>query len=96
MFLLFPVVPDVLHIVVIFHDLDELFHQLDVLLALQLLVVLGNHFDLCGDEGVQNWGIPNFLMNFESVPEKRENLTNNHCFADIYHNSATTYIIAYG
>ena len=26
--LLFPVVPDVLHIVVIFHDLDELFHQL--------------------------------------------------------------------
>ena len=26
--LLFPVVPDVLHIVVIFHDVDELFHQL--------------------------------------------------------------------
>ena len=94
--LLFPVVPDVLHIVVIFHDVDELFHQLDVLFALQLLIVLGNHFDLGGNEGVQNRGIPNFLMNFESVPEKRENLTNNHCFADIYHNSATTYIIAYG
>ena len=87
--------PDVLHIVVIFHDLDELLHQLDVLFALQLLVVLGHHFDLSGHEGVQNRGIPNFLMNFESVPEKRENLTNNHCFADIYHNSATTYIIAY-
>ena len=42
MVLLFPVVPDVLHIVVIFHDLDELFHQLDVLFAFQLLVVLGN------------------------------------------------------
>jgi len=27
MFLLFPVVPDVLHIVVIFHDVDELFHS---------------------------------------------------------------------
>ena len=38
--LLFPVVPDVLHIVVIFHDVDELFHQLDVLFALQLLIVL--------------------------------------------------------
>ena len=54
MFLLFPVVPDVLHIVVIFHDLDELFHQLDVVLGLQLLVVLGNHFDLSGHEGVEN------------------------------------------
>ena len=64
--------PDVLHIVVIFHDLDELFHQLDVVLGLQLLVVLGNHFDLSGHEGVQNWGIPNFLMNFESVPEKEK------------------------
>ena len=50
--LLFPVVPDVLHIVVIFHDVDELFHQLDVLFALQLLIVLGNHFDLGGNEGV--------------------------------------------
>ena len=69
MFLLFPVVPDVLHIVIVFHDLDELFHQLDVLFALQGLVVLGNHFDLSGDEGVQNWGIPNFLADFVIVPE---------------------------
>jgi hypothetical protein len=43
-----------------------------MLFALQLLVVLGNHFDLGGDEGVQNRGIPNFLMNFESVPEKEK------------------------
>ena len=43
---LIPVVPDVLHIVIIFHDVDELFHQLDVLFGLQLLIVLGNHFDL--------------------------------------------------
>ena len=50
--LLFPVVPDVLHIVIIFHDVDELFHQLDMLFALQLLVVLGNHFNLGGNEGV--------------------------------------------
>jgi len=26
-FLLFPVVPDVLHIVIFFHDVDELFHS---------------------------------------------------------------------
>ena len=38
--LLFPVVPDVLDIVIFFHDVDEL----DMLLALQLLVVLGNHW----------------------------------------------------
>ena len=31
---LIPVMPDVLHIVVIFHDVDELFHQLDVLFGL--------------------------------------------------------------
>ena len=44
--------PDVLHIVVIFHDIDEFFHQRNVLLGLQLLIVLGNHFDLGRDEGV--------------------------------------------
>ena len=41
--LLFPVVPDVLHIVVIFHDVDELFHQSNMLGGLQLLIVLGDH-----------------------------------------------------
>ena len=47
--LLFPVVPDVLHIVVIFHDVDELFHQLDVLFNLNILIVLRNDFEiLCG------------------------------------------------
>ena len=45
---LLPVVPDVLHIVIIFHDLDELFHQLDMLFAFQLLIVLRNHFDKYG------------------------------------------------
>ena len=94
--LLFPVVPDVLHIVVIFHDLDELFHQLHVLFALQLLIVLGNHFDLCGDEGVENRRIPNFLTDFVIVPELSEILTKINRFANIFHNSATTYIIAYG
>ena len=93
---LIPVVPDVLHIVILFHNVDELFHQLDVLFALQLLIVLGNHFNLGGNEGVQNRKISNFLADFVIVPEFGENLTNNHCFADIYHNSATTYIIAYG
>lgn len=47
---LIPVVPDVLHIVVIFHGLNELFHVLDILFALQLLVVLRHHFDLGGSE----------------------------------------------
>ena len=45
--------PDVLDVVVIFHDLDELLHELDLLLGLQLLVVLGNHLDLGRDEGVK-------------------------------------------
>lgn len=45
--------PDVLDVVIIFHDVDELGHLLDLLLALQLLIVLGNHFDLSGDKGVK-------------------------------------------
>ena len=49
---LLPVVPDVLHIVVIFHDVDELFHQGHMVGVIQGLVVLGNHFDLSGNEGV--------------------------------------------
>ena len=48
--LLFPVVPDVLDIVVIFHGVDELLHHGALLLA-QTLIVLGNHFNLGGDEG---------------------------------------------
>ena len=44
--------PDVLDVVVVLHDLDELLHQLGLLLGLQLLVVLGDHLDLGGDEGV--------------------------------------------
>ena len=51
--LLLPVVPDVLDVVVVLHDLDELLHQLDLILGLQLLVVLGDHLDLGGDEGVK-------------------------------------------
>ena len=47
--LLFPVVPDVLDIVVIFHGVDELLHH-GALLVVQGLIVLGNHFDLSGDE----------------------------------------------
>ena len=59
--LLFPVVPDVLHVIVVFHDVQQLLHQSDVLFGLQLLIVLGNHFDLGGNEG-KNRGILNFLM----------------------------------
>ena len=43
--------PDILHIVVIFHGVDELLH-LGALLFAQGLIVLGNHFDLSGDKGV--------------------------------------------
>ena len=49
---LLPVVQDVLNIDIIFLDVDELFHQSDLLFGLQLLIVLGNHFQLCGSEGV--------------------------------------------
>ena len=49
--LLFPVVPDVLDIVIIFHDVDELFHQGHMLGIVQSLIVLGNHFDLGENTG---------------------------------------------
>ena len=62
--ILIPVVPDVLHVVILFHDVQKLFHQGDVLLGLQLLIVLGNHFNLCGNEGGENRRIRNFLGDF--------------------------------
>jgi hypothetical protein len=65
-FLLFPVVPDVLDIVIIFHDVDELFHQGHMLGAFQLLVVLGNHFDLSG----KTLEIVGYFELFDSVPYK--------------------------
>ena len=49
--LLLPVVPDVLHIVIIFHGVDELLHH-DGLLLGKGLVVLGDHLDLGGDENM--------------------------------------------
>ena len=49
--LLFPVVPDVLNVVVIFHGVDELLHH-NSLLFVQGLIVLGDHLDLSRDEGV--------------------------------------------
>ena len=63
---LLPVVPDVLNIVVIFHDVNELFHQSHMLGALQLLVVLGNHFDLSG----KTLEIVGYFELFDSVPYK--------------------------
>ena len=39
--LFFPVVPDILDIVVVFHDVQQLLHQGNLLLGLQLLIVLG-------------------------------------------------------
>ena len=42
--------PHVLHVVVIFHGVDELFHVLDIFGVVQLLIVLRNHLDLGGDE----------------------------------------------
>ena len=43
--------PDILDIVIIFHGVDELLHH-DSLLFVQRLIVLGNHLDLSGYEGV--------------------------------------------
>jgi hypothetical protein len=58
---LFPVVPNVLHIIIVFHDVDELLHQRDLLFGLQLLIVLGNHFNL-GGKTLENRGILNFFV----------------------------------
>ena len=52
--LFFPVVPHILHIIVIFHDVQQLFHQGDVLGVLQLLIILGDHLDLGGGETREN------------------------------------------
>ena len=43
--LLIPVVPDVLNVVVAFQHFQQLGHILDIVLAGQLDVVLGNHLD---------------------------------------------------
>ena len=40
------VVPDVLHVVVVLHEVDHLGHVLDVLFRRQLDVVLGHHLTL--------------------------------------------------
>ena len=39
--LFFPVVPHILDIVVVFHDVQQLLHQGNLLLGFQLLIVLG-------------------------------------------------------
>ena len=44
--------PDGLHVVVIFHGVDKLLHHSSLLFALQLLIVLGDHLDLGGDESI--------------------------------------------
>ena len=56
--------PDVLDVIVVFHGVDELFHLLGLLFVVQLLIVLGNHFDLSGNEGGENKGILNFSGDF--------------------------------
>ena len=56
--------PDVLDVIVVFHSVDELFHLLGLILVLQLLIVLGNHFNLSGNEGGEKREIPNFLGDF--------------------------------
>ena len=44
--------PDVLHVVVILHCVEELFHQLDILFGFELLVLRGDLLDLRGDERI--------------------------------------------
>ena len=47
----FPVVPDVLHVVVILEHVEHLLHVLDIVLVRELdVAVLGQHFDLGGEE----------------------------------------------
>ena len=57
--------PDVLDVIVVFHSVDELFHLLSLVFVVQLLIVLGNHFNLCGNEGGENREIPNYLGRFD-------------------------------
>ena len=48
----FPVVPDVLNVVVILELLEQLAHVLDIVLIFESGVARGNILDLCGEEGV--------------------------------------------
>ena len=48
--ILIPVVPHILHVVVVFEDIEHLFHVGDILGIFQLLIVLRHHFDLRGLE----------------------------------------------
>ena len=50
--LLVPVVVDVLHVVVVLHHVDELFHVLDVPLVGEGNIVLGHHLHLGGGEHI--------------------------------------------
>ena len=57
--LVLPVVPDILHIVVVFEHLEHLGHVLDVALVGQGNVALRNHFDLGGEKmilGAERFG----------------------------------------
>ena len=47
---LFPVVPDVLDVVVVLENVEHLFHVGDVLGLIELLIVLRDHLDLRGFE----------------------------------------------
>lgn len=49
---LLPVVPDVLHVLVILQHVDELVHALDVVLAGHGDVILRHHLDLGAFEGI--------------------------------------------
>ena len=47
----FPVVPDVLHVVVILEHVEHLLHVLDIVLVREFdVAVLGQHFDLGGEK----------------------------------------------
>jgi hypothetical protein len=64
--LLFPVVPDILNVVVCFHDFQHLLHVLDVVLVGQSSVGLGNHLDL-GLQELQALGLQSFLDGVEII-----------------------------
>ena len=53
--------PDVLDIVIFFHDVDELFHQLDVLFVIQLLIVLGDRWGKTHKNEWEKFEIQDFL-----------------------------------
>ena len=67
--------PDVLHVVVVLQQVDEFLHILQILLAGEGDVILGNHFHLRAGEGVTLPSYDELKGNFSFAESNFKNVT---------------------